>query len=142
MEYPDSLTRSTSSINISDSTNKIELFHKTLAEADKDRKWFDKLAGDCVEFTGREISDPVDMLKDKPADKVKKQPPSKSPSNKSLLNKTKGNVDLHPDIIANLVEQSIHNFYANWPDEPIPALDGKTPRQAITTDSGLEHVRA
>lgn len=140
-EYPDGLTRSTSSINISNSPNKIELFHKTQAEADKGRKWFDKLVGDSVVFTGREISDPIGMLKDMPAGKAKKQAPSKSASNKSLPSKTKGNVDLHPDIIANLIEQRIHHFYANWPDETIPALDGKTPRQAITTASGLERVK-
>ena len=35
----------------------------------------------------------------------------------------------------------IHQFYANWPDEPIPALDGKTPRQAMTTASVLEQVK-
>ena len=135
-KHPDGLTRSTSSINISDSPNKIELFHKTQAEADKGRKWFDKLAGDAVEFTMREISDPIGMLKDMPAGQVKK-----STSGKSLPSKTKANVDLHPDIIANLIEQRIHHSYANWPDEPIPALDGKTPRQAITTASGLERVK-
>ena len=134
--YPDGLTRSTSSINISDGPNKIELFHKTQAEADKGRKWFDKLAGDTVEFTGREISDPIGMMKNMPAGQAKK-----SISGKSLPNKTKTNADLHPDIIANLIEQRIHYFYANWPDEPIPALDGKTPRQAITTASGLERVK-
>ena len=116
--------------------NKIELFHKTQAEADKGRKWFDKLAGDAVEFTMREISDPIGMLKDMPAGQAKK-----STSGKSLPSKTKANVDLHPDIIANLIEQRIHHFYANWPDEPIPALDGKTPGQAITTASGLERVK-
>lgn len=135
-KYPDGLTRSTSTINISDSPNKIELFHKTQVEADKGRKWFDKLAGDCIEFTGREISDPIGMLKDMPAGKTTKLTPGKS-----LSNKAKGNVDLHPDIIANLIEQRIHHFYANWSDEPIPALDGKTPRQAITTTSGLERVK-
>ncbi|PKO47071.1 MAG: zinc chelation protein SecC [Betaproteobacteria bacterium HGW-Betaproteobacteria-22] len=135
-KYPDGLTRSTSSINISDSPNQIELFHKTQAEADKGRKWFDKLASDAVEFTGREISDPMGMLKDMPAGKAKK-----STSAKSLPNKAKENVGLHPDIIANLIEQRIHHLYANWPDEPIPALDGKTPGEAITTASGLERVK-
>lgn len=140
-EYPDGLTRSTSSINISDSPNKIELFHKTQVEADKGRKWFEKLVGDAVEFTGREISDPIGMMKNMPVGKTKKTPPTKSASNKSLPNKAKGNIDIHPDIIANLIEQRIHHFYANWPDEPIPALDGKTPREAITTASGLERVK-
>ena len=44
-------------------------------------------------------------------------------------------------IITNLIEQRIHHFYANWPAEPIPALDEKTPSQAITTSSSLERVK-
>jgi hypothetical protein len=31
--------------------------------------------------------------------------------------------------------------YANWADEPIPALGGKTPRQAIESPGGLERVK-
>ncbi len=140
-KYPDGLTRSTSTINISDHPNKIELFHKTQAEADQGRKWFDKLAGDVVEYTGREISDPIGMMNNMPLGKAKKTAPSSTLPGKSLSSKVKGNVDLHPDIIANLIEQRIHHFYANWSNEPIPALDGKTPREAITTASGLERVK-
>lgn len=140
-KYPDGLIRSTSSINISDNPNKIELFHKTQEEADKGRKWFDKLAGDTVEFTGREISDPIGMMKDMPTGKVNKSTSTKSASRKPLPSKAKGNMDLHPDIISNLIEQRIHHLYANWSNEPIPALDGKTPREAITTASGLERVK-
>jgi Protein of unknown function (DUF2384) len=32
--------------------------------------------------------------------------------------------------VAALLEQVIHDFEAGWLDEPIPALDGQTPRQA------------
>src|SRR3954453_2602614 len=32
-------------------------------------------------------------------------------------------------------------MYAHWADEPIQALDGKTPRQAIKTPAGLERVK-
>lgn len=32
-------------------------------------------------------------------------------------------------------------YYANWADEPIPALDGRTPRQAIATAAGIERVK-
>ena len=140
-EYPDGLTRCTSSINISESPNKIELFHKTQAEANKGRKWFDKLAGETVEFTGREISDPIGRMNNMPLGKTKKTAHSKSVSSKSLPSKAKGDFDLHPDIIANMIEQHIHRFYANWSDELIPALDGKTPREAIATASGLERVK-
>ena len=43
--------------------------------------------------------------------------------------------------MAEVVEQAIHRMYANWADEPIPALDGKTPRQAIKTPAGSERVK-
>ena len=135
----DGLTRSISNINISYGPNKIELFHKTQAEADKGRKWFDQLAGDAVEFTGREISDPIGVLKNRPIGQ--KNQPASTKSASSRAQPAKANIDQNPDIIANLIERHIHQFYANWPDEPIPALDGKTPRQAMTTASGLERVK-
>ena len=40
-----------------------------------------------------------------------------------------------------MIEQAIRRSYANWVDEPIPALDNKTPRQAIRTATGLERVK-
>ena len=39
------------------------------------------------------------------------------------------------------IEQVLHRHYANWSDEAIPALGGRTPRQAITTPAGLERVK-
>ena len=39
------------------------------------------------------------------------------------------------------MSEAIHRSYANWADEPIPALDHKTPRQAIKTSAGLERVK-
>jgi hypothetical protein len=43
--------------------------------------------------------------------------------------------------MAEIIEKAIHQSYANWPDEPIPALGGKTPRQAIRTPAGMERVK-
>ena len=40
-----------------------------------------------------------------------------------------------------LMSKVIHDSYANWADDPIPALDHKTPRQAIKTSAGLERVK-
>jgi len=40
-----------------------------------------------------------------------------------------------------LVEGAIRRTYANWSDEPIPALGGKTPRQCLATRRGRESVR-
>jgi hypothetical protein len=40
-----------------------------------------------------------------------------------------------------MVEETLQRMYAKWPDEPLPALTGKTPRQAINTSAGLERVK-
>ena len=40
-----------------------------------------------------------------------------------------------------VMEQILRQHCARWTDEPISALDGRTPRQAITTPSGLERVK-
>ena len=41
-------------------------------------------------------------------------------------------------------EQMIHEFkrrhYADWPDHPLPALEGRTPREAVTTAAGRSAV--
>lgn len=123
----DGLTRAISSINLGDGQDKIELFHKTQGEADKGRKWFEKLAGDAVHFNGRVISDPTGLLKNQP----------KGNSKKSSLPQSV----VPPDIAANVIEQAIHRIYANWADEPLAALNRKSPRQAIVNAAGLERVQ-
>jgi hypothetical protein len=40
--------------------------------------------------------------------------------------------DLPPDVMAELIEKAIRQSYANGPDEPIPALGGKTPAATQT----------
>ncbi|MEW5890175.1 MAG: antitoxin Xre/MbcA/ParS toxin-binding domain-containing protein [Pseudomonadota bacterium] len=42
--------------------------------------------------------------------------------------------------MADILEEAVRRSYANWADEPIPALGGKTPRHAIVTPAGLERV--
>ena len=49
--------------------------------------------------------------------------------------------NLPPEALAEAVEQALRRIYANWSDEPIPALGGKTPRQALATATGRERVR-
>ena len=43
--------------------------------------------------------------------------------------------------MADAIEQVLLRSYARWPDEAIPVLDGKTPRQAMLTPTGLERVK-
>jgi len=41
-----------------------------------------------------------------------------------------------------LITQAMERHFATWPDTPIPALDGKTPRQAVKSAAGRSKVSA
>ena len=44
-----------------------------------------------------------------------------------------------PELVAHLRE-FMHRHYVKWMDAPIPALDGKTPREACKTPEGRRKV--
>src|SRR5690349_5387696 len=48
---------------------------------------------------------------------------------------------LAPEVMTEAVEKRIHQIYADWADQPLAALDGQTPREAIKTPEGLERVK-
>ena len=123
-ECDDGQTRSMASISVGNRPDKIEVFYKTKRQADEGREWFDALAGDAVTFVIREFTDPRGALRQPVRRKVKHDVP-----------------DIDPEMIAQVIEQVIRRNYANWADEPIPALGNKTPRQAIKTPAGLERVK-
>ena len=120
-------TRSTASINIGTGADKIELFYKTRNYADQGRHWFDALAGPAVQFKRRVMSDPKGALS--------KMAAGKSPGAAT------GVPDLPPDMLAEAVSNAVRRMYADWADVPIPALGGKSPREAIKTAAGLERVK-
>lgn len=123
----DGQTRQSVSINLGKSEDRIELFYKTQNYADQGRPWFEALAGKSVEFAGRVLSDPRSAMKNLPTGK-----PGSSATTVP---------NLPPEALAEAVEKALRRSYANWSDEPIPALGGKTPRQAIATATGRERVR-
>jgi hypothetical protein len=126
-ECKDGLMRPLTTVNISAGKDKLEVFHNTQKKADTGRKWFEKLAGNSVEFTAREVSDPKGMMNNMPSSKAPTSIPSQP--------------ELPPDVLADVIEQAIHRMYANWSDEAIPALDGKSPKQAMATPAGMERVK-
>ncbi|MBE0624454.1 MAG: DUF1186 domain-containing protein [Burkholderiales bacterium] len=126
-ECADGQTRQSVSINLGKSEDRIELFYKTQNYADQGRPWFEALAGKSVEFAGRVLSDPRNAMKNPPTGKT-------GSSVTTVPN-------LPPEVLAVAIEQALHRSYANWSDEPIPALGGKTPRQALATAAGRERVR-
>lgn len=126
IDCDDGQTRAAATINIEKSANKITLFYKTQNYADKGRSWFEAVADDAVQFVSREISDPKGMMANMPRQEAK--PQAFEP-------------DLPPEVLADIIEKTITRMYVNWADEPIQALAGKTPRQAIKTPAGLERVK-
>jgi hypothetical protein len=123
----DEQTRPIVSINPEKGADRISVFYRTQGYADRGRPWFEALARDAVQFLSRELSDPKGALANAPITQRQK-PDQRAP-------------DLPPDVMAEIIEKAIRQSYTNWPDEPIPALGGKTPRQAMRTAAGVERVK-
>ncbi len=135
IESADGAQRSLSTVNPGRSTDRVELFHRTQRLAEDGRAWFEGMAGAAVQHLTREITDPAGHLSraggGKGANSTGRTPRSASA----------GTPDLPPEVIAQAIEHALHRHYANWADETIPALGGRTPRQAITAPAGLERVK-
>lgn len=116
-------------INPSSDRRKVSVFYGTAGKAEQGRAWFDELAGSAVRFLAREITDPKGALSHM-------DPGAPLPLPRNALPEGMTAQDL-----AHVLAEAIRRTYANWPDEPLPALNGKTPRQAIETASGLERVK-
>jgi hypothetical protein len=105
--------------NISLDRDELRVFTRTRARGDESREWLEAVAGDAVAFRGREHMDPL--------------------SGPALEGVFEGGID--PSSLPSDFLQGVHErIYANWSDEPIPALGDITPREAITTKLGRERV--
>ena len=125
-EGDDELQRSRLRINSGRRPDQIKVSYHTQQYADEGRPWFEALAGAAVIFRSREIADPKGMLS--------KEQPGEDP------NTAVGN-EMPPEVIGKATEQYVRQLYADWADQPLPVLDGKTPREAIHTADGLEQVK-
>ena len=127
LDCDDGQQRQIMGIGVGKSADRIEVFYKTQQQADEGRPWFEALADAAVAFAGRVLSDPKGLMKNMSPGKTGSRPPTAH--------------DLPPDVIADAIEQALRRSYGNWCDEAIPALDNRTPRQAIKTPAGLERVK-
>ena len=117
------------SITLSKRPNRVEVFTRTLAAADEAREWFGGIAGDSVRHLTRELSDPAHLFKDASRSK----PPG-------VPAPTMGGDDFTPEERTELMQQVLEQLYHDWADKPIPALEGKSPRQALRTKTGKAQV--
>ncbi|HEY6085434.1 MAG TPA: MbcA/ParS/Xre antitoxin family protein [Nitrospira sp.] len=129
-EGEDGLERSSVSIDVAESPDRIKVVYRTQKYADEGRPWFDAIAGAAVTFVSREISHPKGVLANSQAeDEGESQTLALLPPG------------LTPEIATAILEERIRQYYANWADEPLPILGDRTPREAIQTDEGLEQVK-
>jgi SEC-C motif/Protein of unknown function (DUF2384) len=125
----DGLTRSRARIEAQAENKRVSVQYQTAGLAERGRPWFNALAGAAARFLMTEVSDPKGMLAKRPhgAPGLPKGVPLPQGTDRAALD----------DALAKVMA----GYYANWADEPIPALDGRTPRQAVATAAGLERVK-
>ena len=109
--------------------DRIELFAPTTDAADTAESWFSELLGDAVERIARESTDPRHAWKDRHARTRNEPDVGDGPGDA-----------IPPETHTAILEQFYRQNYANWADEPVPALKDKTPRQAIRSKAGRREV--
>jgi hypothetical protein len=98
----------------------LRLETNSVARADALASQFEAACADRLGRRVRSHSDPMAMLKD--AAQSPKEPRAPNPE--------------HAPIVRRMKER----FYENWVDEPVPLLDGRTPREAMRTGEGRRRV--
>jgi hypothetical protein len=73
-----------------------------------------ELAGDAIQLRADVVEDPMEKLRSMPERRSAEQPSSEIP----------------PDVQTRLVGQMLHRHFTAWLDQQVPALNGRTPRQA------------
>ena len=106
--------------------NRLEVFARTVARADEAERWLSGVAGRSLQKLTRELTDPRHLWKERFRERPKR-------SNDALEGLSR---EQKTELFENLHRQ----MYAKWADEPIPFLNGKTPRQAIRSKAGRIEV--
>jgi hypothetical protein len=122
----DGLRRSRLTIDPGRRPDQVKVSYRTQNYADEGKPWFEAIAGPAVVFRSREIADPKGMLSQTQPDTV----PEPAVSD-----------EIPPEVIGEVIEKHIRQLYADWADQPLPALDGRTPREAIQNPAGLDQVK-
>ena len=124
----DGQTRSHAAVAAEPGGKRVSVRYQTAGLAERGRAWFNALARGSVKFLLRKISDPKGLLSHADVS----APPTQAPTPPAGLD---------GEALAGAFESMVRRIYANWADEPIPALNGRTPRQAMQSAAGLERVK-
>jgi len=102
------------------SAGALKVESNSVARADDLRRRIEAACTGLVRHRGREHSDPFALVERSPTRASEREPLSEEVL--EVLRKTKA------------------DLYADWPDHPLPALGGLTPRAAVRTKRGREQV--
>ena len=93
-------------------SDSLEVFCRTPKLADEARSWLEAIAGGVIKYKIREIVDP----------RSEKARESAKPSPES---------DIPKEIQRQIIHQYLEKHYETWPETSLPALDGKSPLEAV-----------
>ena len=100
--------------------DRLEVQYASQAAADAGRPWFEALVGDAVRYLTREISSPGAMLDDEVMREIDSLPSG---------------------TLEQLLDDGLLELFRQWPDEPHPALGGKTPREGVRSGTDVQQVK-
>jgi hypothetical protein len=123
-------TRSLLAINIAKERDRIEPFARTMKLADRGREWLERIAGGAIHHLSRDVVDPQDVLRERGSEPAESRAAPKAEPVLSPADATRLSQQFH--------EQS----YRDWADKPVPALDDRTPREAVESAEGRAEVVA
>ncbi len=103
---------------------KLRVETNSVRRADRLRAQIEKACGEQVRHRMREHSDPAGLLKHGGASSPGAEQPGLIP----------------PEEAARLVREFKEKHYADWVDQPLPALDGMTPAEAVRSKEGKRRV--
>jgi hypothetical protein len=116
-------------------TGLLHVFYQSDRMAAESRMIFESVAGETVKHIRRERKTTDECLRE-----IQENP--EGYANEADQQKQKVIDVLGADGFQKLFEQFYAEQYGNWADTALPALEGKTPREACITRSGEERVRA
>jgi len=120
VELADGSFRSLAALNPK-KPDSIEVFCRTIKLADEARSWLEGIGDHALKYKVREIVDPRSIKSQKSAQEPR-------------------HADIPSELETQLVFEMLTKHYESWPDTPLPALDGKTPHEAVMSAVGRSAV--
>ncbi len=123
--------------------DRLEASARTRGRADEGREWLEGVAGDAIEHRTREIADPLSAPDGPEGGARSAGAPGGARAPRAggapgAGGSERGGAPI--PMTTELMQQVLEGHDKDWADDQIPALDGRTPREAVRTPEGREAV--